>query len=66
MLFNPINTEHYIEKIVNGYLTCILIYYCIIYKNRKGKDLSKIFYEDFKGFIFNIFKLGHYVTVREL
>ena len=64
--FNLINTEHHTEEIINGYITYILACYCIIYKNYKGKDLWQIFYEDFKGFIFNIFKLSHCVIVREL
>jgi len=58
--------EHHTEEIVNGYITCMLAYYHTIYKNRKGEDLWQIFHEDFEGFIFNIFKLGHRVTVREL
>ena len=66
MLFNLTNMEHHTEKIVNGYLTYMLVCYRTIYKNRKGEDLQKIFYKDFKGFTFNIFKLSHYVTIREL
>ena len=64
--FNPENKKYYIEEIVNGYITCILVCYCIIYKNYKDKDLQQIFYKDFKGFIFNIFKLSYYVTIKEL
>jgi hypothetical protein len=66
MSFNPVNTKHYTERIVNGYITYMLVYYCTIYRNRENKDLWQIFYKDFVGFMFNIFKLGHRVTVREL
>ena len=38
-LFNPKNKEHYIEEIVNGYITYMLAYYRIIYKNRKDENL---------------------------
>ena len=65
-LFNLKNKEYYTEEIVNGYITYILAYYCTIYKNYKDEDLQQIFYKHFKGFIFNIFKLGHYITVKEL
>ena len=65
-LFNPKNKEHHIEEIVNGYITCILAYYRIIYKNYKDKNLWQIFHKDFKGFIFNIFKLSYRVAIREL
>ena len=65
-LFNPKNKEYYTEEIINGYITYILVCYCTIYKNRKGKDLWQIFYKDFEGFIFNIFKFSHRVTIREL
>ena len=64
--FDPINTKHYTEEIVNGYITYILVCYHTIYKNRKGEDLWQIFYKDFKGFTFNIFKLGYCVTIKEL
>ena len=64
--FNFENKEHHIKKIVNGYIICMLVCYCTIYKNRKDKDLWQIFYEDFKGFTFDIFKLGYRVAVREL
>ncbi len=57
-LFNLKNKEHYIEGIINGYITYMLVCYCIIYKNCKG--------EDFEGFIFNIFKLGYCIAVKEL
>ena len=64
--FDPINTKYYIEEIINSYITYMLIYYYIIYKNCKGKDLWQIFYEDFEGFTFDIFKLSYCVAVREL
>ena len=63
--FNPENKEYYTEEIVNGYITYMLVCYCTIYKNCKDEDLWQIFYKDFEGFIFNIFKLGHRVAVRE-
>ena len=65
-LFNFKNKEHYIKGIVNGYITYILACYYIIYKNYKDKDLWQIFYKDFKGFTYNIFKLSHCVAVKEL
>ena len=64
--FNPENKEYYIEKIINGYITYILTCYRTIYKNCKDEDLWQIFYKDFEGFIFDIFKLGHYVAIKEL
>ncbi len=64
--FDPINTKHHTEEIVNGYITCMLACYCTIYKNYKGEDLWQIFYKDFEGFIFDIFKLGYRVIVKEL
>jgi hypothetical protein len=64
--FDPINTKHHTEEIVNGYITCMLACYRTIYKNRENEDLWQIFHEDFEGFTFDIFKLGHRVAVREL
>ena len=63
-LFDPANIEHYIEGIVNGYITCMLIGYRTKYKKRE--DLQQIFYKDFKGFTFDIFKLSHRIAVKEL
>src|SRR4029077_15457119 len=65
--FDPANAEHHTEGIVNGYITSMLaICYRTIYKNRKNEDLWQIFHEDFEGFTFDIFKLGHRIAVREL
>jgi len=64
--FDLINTEHHTEEIINGYITYMLACYHTIYKNHKGKDLWQIFHEDFKGFTFDIFKLSHHITVKEL
>src|SRR4029077_15474593 len=66
--FDPANAEHHTEGIVNGYITCMLRLACYrtIYKNRKNEDLWQIFHEDFEGFTFDIFKLGHRIAVREL
>jgi len=64
--FDPENAEHHTEEIVNGYINCMLACYRTIYKNRKNEDLWQIFHEDFEGFTFDIFKLGHRVAVREL
>ncbi len=66
MSFDPANTKHHTEGIVNSYITCMLACYRTIYKNRENEDLWRIFYEDFAGFTFDIFKLGHRVAVREL
>jgi len=64
--FDPENTEHHTEEVVTGYINCMLACYRTIYKNRKNEGLWKIFHEDFEGFTFDIFKLGHRVAVREL
>ena len=64
--FNLKNKEYYINEIVNSYITYILACYRTIYKNYKDENLWQIFYKDFEGFIFNIFKLSHYVAVKEL
>ena len=64
--FDPKNTEHHTEEVVTGYINCMLACYRTIYKNRKNEGLWKIFHEDFEGFTFDIFKLGHRVAVREL
>ncbi len=64
--FDPANETHHTEEIVSGYIACMLACYRTIYKNRKGEDLWQIFHEDFEGFTYDIFKLGHRVAVREL
>jgi hypothetical protein len=66
MSFDPENEEHHTEKIVNGYIACMLVCYRTIYKNRKSEDIWQIFHEDFEGFTFDIFKLAHRGAVREL
>jgi len=64
--FDPANPEHQTEEIVNGYITCMLACYRTIYRNRENEDLWQIFHEDFEGFTFDIFRLGHRIVVREL
>ena len=61
--FDPENPEHLKEKIINGYITCMLVGYRA--GNRKNQRLWQIFHEDFEGFTYDIFKIAHrllYVT----
>jgi len=63
-VFNPINEEHIIEGIINGYIAYIMIYY---YKScRKGEDLWYIFREDFEDVLIDIFNITQQPALREL
>ena len=62
--FDPTNTEHHTEEIINGYITCMLA--CYRTDNRKDEDLWQIFHEDFEGFTYEIFKIAHRVALRDL
>ena len=66
MLFDPIKLAYYIEKVINSYITYMLKYYHMIYRHYTRQDLWQIFYKDFKGFTFDLFRKGYQVVVREL
>jgi hypothetical protein len=62
--FDPENPEHLKEKIINGYITCMLVGYRA--GNRKNQRLWQIFHEDFEGFTYDIFKIAHRLALRDL
>ena len=66
MLFDPTKLAYYIEKVINSYITYMLKCHHMIYRNCIRQDLWQIFYKDFKGFIFDLFKKSYQVVVREL
>jgi hypothetical protein len=55
MVFDPVKEEHLTERIINGYITHMMIYYTAT--NYEDKDLWYTFCEDFKGIIINILNI---------
>jgi hypothetical protein len=55
MAFNPTKEEYLTERIINGYIAHIMIYYTAT--NHKDEDLWYIFCEDFEGIMIDIFNI---------
>jgi hypothetical protein len=55
MAFDPIKEEYLTERIINGYITHMMIYYTAT--NYKDKNLWDTFCEDFKGIIIDILNI---------
>jgi hypothetical protein len=56
MAFNPTKEEHLTERIINGYITHMMIYYIVT--NHKDEDLWYTFHEDFEGITINILNIA--------
>jgi hypothetical protein len=64
MAFDPTKEEHLTERIINGYIAHMMIYYTAT--NCKDEDLWYTFREDFEGVIINILNIAQRTALREL
>jgi hypothetical protein len=64
MAFDPTKEEHLTERIINGYITHMMIYYTAT--NCKDKDLWYTFCEDFEGVTIDILNIAQWTALREL
>jgi hypothetical protein len=62
--FDPTNKEYLTERIINGYIAYMMIYYHRTH--RKGKDLWYTFCKDFEGIMVDIFDIAQQTALREL